>query len=209
MTATDRAPIFSEGNPGTQIAWQGSLTHMTRGMPDEWIARSNGWWVLAAATIWLLLAGGNLLFQKSFAAQTGGLSFLDFALGATPDQAQQLLHDYGERGREIHRWFVVFGFLYATSAYVLAAALIAFLLRASGTEKSMWRVLMLIPVFGLAVEWAENSALLVLLSRYPADVTVSGWAVYLLRICKFGTIGSTALALAMLGAFSIIRRTAT
>jgi hypothetical protein len=49
---------------------------------------------------------------------------LDFAVTATPDEMRQLLRDYGQRGREVHEWFVLFGFLFGMIGFMTVAVVV-------------------------------------------------------------------------------------
>jgi len=142
---------------------------------SRWLHRaSRGWVTLAAAILFLVFTPLVLPDQAArFEAVAGSGPSPDQSLFYTPADLYRMAESFGAAGRAAYvraRWtFDVVWPLVYTGALATA---ISWLARKAFTRGSRGRLLNLVPVAGMALDFGENICTSLVIGRYPAATPV-------------------------------------
>ena len=99
---------------------------------------------------------------------TGGANILDFEFGYSTARAYSVFESLGNEGRAFYLARILpLDFVFPLSYMAFYFAWIALLQRHVFGHQKMVSSLLLIPIFAMLFDWAENLGVLMMLHRYP------------------------------------------
>ena len=125
---------------------------------------------------------------------SGGEGLLDLQLYYTPQQAHDILTQYGVEGRDLYKRFLQLDFVFAISYGLGFSMLFTRLLRAVDKAETGWLKLNLLPLGIALADISENVAIYTLLNRYPDSAsfvaTLAGMATLSKHLLTLVTLAS-------------------
>ena len=161
---------------------------------SQWLHRvSRGWVALIAILGFLIFTATVLPSQAAQAeAESGGAPSPDTSLIYRPSELYAMAEAYGPEGRAAYIrarftfdlvWPVVYGIFLATT--------ISWLARQAFAEGSRWRLLNLVPVIGVGLDYLENITAALVVGRYPARTPVVDLLAPLFTFTKWIFVGGS------------------
>lgn len=147
-----------------------------------------------------------MALQLHVTTHSGGRAVPDVIPFYTPHQIFDLLEEYGEPGRRAFLYFTIYDLYYPLVAYGMVLMLLCALLRPFVSRRPAWRIAVLLPIVGLAVELFEQFGFLLALATFPSRWFPLGVALSALSAAKFILLGALLVLLASLvGARAALR----
>jgi len=142
---------------------------------SKWLYRvSSGWVALAGLIIFLAFIGLVLPDQAAQAeVYSGDLGSPDSSIFYTADQLAAFAEAYGPQGREAYiqaRW--TFDVAWPLVYTLFLTTSISWLLKKSGNHTSRLALINLLPVFGMALDFMENTAASIVMARFPRNTPI-------------------------------------
>lgn len=142
---------------------------------SRWLYRiSRGWVALAALVLFFVFTPLVLPRQAAqFEAAAGSGPSPDQSFRYSPGDLYAMAESFGAVGRAAYvraRW--TFDVVWPLVYTLFLATAISWLGKRAFTEGSPWRLLNLVPVAGLALDYAENVCASIVIGRYPAQTRV-------------------------------------
>lgn len=181
-------------------------------MIPQWLQKAaTGRNVIAALVLWLGFS--VFLFNagayKSVQAAAGGAKLLEERFGYTSTQAVEFLQTLGNEGREAYRNFQFFDGLNALIMAVAFTLALTFAASRLLVASNPIRLIAFLPLAAGLCEWAENAALLSMLSSFPSEAPLAsslGSALTRVKfVLGFSVMPLTVLAFLALG-FKALRQ---
>ncbi len=182
-------------------------------MTPQWLQKAaTGGNLVAALVLWLGFS--VFLFNagayQSVQAAAGGAKLLEERFGYTSTQAGDFLQTLGNDGRAAYRSFQFWDGLNALLMAVAFTLALAFALSRLLFARNPLRLIAFLPLLAGLCEWAENAALLSMLSSFPNEApTVCSMASALTRMklaLGFSVMPLTVLAFLALGIKALRQR---
>lgn len=174
-----------------------------------WLHRaSRGWVTLAAAVLFLVFTPLVLPDQAArFEAVAGSGPSPDQSLFYTPAGLYRMAESFGAAGRAAYvraRWtFDVVWPLVYTGALATA---ISWLARRAFAPGARARLLNLVPVAGMVLDFGENICASLVIGRYPAATPVADVLATVFTPLKWLFVGGSFVVLAAVAAIALARR---
>ena len=175
---------------------------MFKRLSGRLISLSKGWVVLVAVAVFLLFSALVLPGQSAQSkARLGGGAQPDTSLFYSADDLYRMAEAFGPAGRQAYIqtrltfdviWPLVYAFFLITSISWLAGR--AF------RSGSPWRLLNLVPVLGIALDYLENSATVIVMARYPRHTPVIDLLAPIFTFSKWAFVGGSCAVLLMTAA---------
>ncbi len=129
-------------------------------------------------------------------AITGGGGSPDTSFWYTADRLYQFAETYGEAGRNAYvrtRW--TFDLIYPMVYGFFLVSTTSQLFKFAFTPDSSWRRMNLLPLFGVILDYLENSATSLVMARYPAPSPLVVEIAPYLTLLKWLFVGASFIAL--------------
>jgi len=161
---------------------------------------ATGWVVVGAVAFFVLF---SILVLPRVAAQsaarTGGAKQPDTSFIYSPADLYQMAEAFGPAGRHAYivarlTFDVVFPIVYG----IVLVAVISWLAGKAFAPGSPWRLLNLAPVAGMAFDYLENTATVIVMARYPLRTPVVDLLAPIFTFIKWVFVGGSFVALAAL-----------
>lgn len=168
--------------------------------------------VLMLFILTLAVLEASPIGEMRLKALSGGQGMLDMQFGYTPAHAYTMLGTIGETGRRLYEQLLGLDYLFTVVYAALQTLLITALLRKAGVPER-FTMLNLIPFARCLLDMVENTLLLYVLARFPAQhaslVAVCGGVTVVKLSLNCGYMGMMFLlgALCSRGALAALRRT--
>ena len=183
---------------------------MFKHLSERLISLSKGWVALVAVVVFLLFSALVLPGQSAQStARLGGAAQPDTSLVYSPDDLYRMAEAFGPAGRAAYIearltfdviWPLVYAFFLITTISWLAAR--AF------RSGSPWRLLNLVPVLGIALDFLENGASVIVMARYPLNTPVIDLLAPIFTFTKWVFVGGSFVVLLVVAVAAIWRRIA-
>ncbi len=175
---------------------------------SRWLYRiSRGWVVLLAIVVFFVFTPLVLPQQAArFEAAAGS--------GPSPDQSffysagdlYRMADAFGPAGRSAYvraRWTfdVIWPLVYA----FFLATTISWLAKRAFPEQSRWRLLNLVPVAGLLLDYAENVCTSLVIGRYPAQTPVFDFLATVFTPLKWVFVGGSFVVLVVVAIAALVQ----
>jgi len=149
----------------------------------------------------LILLGLLILFEILFAEiltpqflkLTKGTGLLDMTTFYNPEQAFEMIENYGPGGRAFYNLIQIVDFFFPIVYTLFFMSLTAYLLKLNNLIQSRWRFLVFIPLIAGLCDWLENIGIFMMLRMYPRDFGTIAQITNISCILKFGGIGISIL----------------
>ena len=183
---------------------------MVKRLSERLISLSKGWVVFLALAVFLLFTALVLPGQAADSrARTGGAPQPDTSLIYSPDDLYRMAEAFGPAGRAAYIearltfdvvWPLVYAFFLITS--------ISWLTGRAFRLGSPWRLLNLVPVLGIALDFLENGASVIVMARYPLPTPVIDLLAPIFTFSKWLFVGGSFVVLLVTAVAAIWRRIA-
>jgi len=139
-----------------------------------------------------------------FLELSNGTPPLDMTVGYSPEEAYQILGQYGQAGRDFYNYFQLADFFFPIVYSLLLMVLIFRLVSANNLSQSPLRWLIYLPLAAGFCDWLENLGIFTMLRFYPQRSDIIAIMTNLACVVKFsGIILSMILVLVLFIAFLI------
>ena len=176
---------------------------------SNWLyAFSGGKLALGALAVFLLFGALVLPGQSALAAQySGGLGSPDTSLPYSSQDLNAMAEAYGEAGREAYirarftfdlAFPLVYTFFFITST--------SWLLGRTLPPASPWRLLNLLPLAAMLLDFLENTATTVVMARFPQPAPIAALLAPPFSLLKWVLVGASFLLLMGAGIAYLIHR---
>lgn len=168
---------------------------MLRQFSDWWYNISTGWVTIVAVIVFILFSALVLPGQSKSVPETGvGTPDLSFYYPA--QELYRMAEALGQAGRDVYIqarftfdlvWPLVYTFLLGTTiSWVYQRVLAA---------ESPWRLINLLPVFGMCGDYLENISTSIVMWRYPQTTIVLDWLAGIFTALKWLLIAGSFVVL--------------
>ena len=164
---------------------------------SNWIYRvSHGWVTLTAVLLFFLFTALVLPGQSSGASVSDQAGSPDLSIYYSADNLYQMAGAYGEEGRVDYIqarftfdliWPLVYTFFLVTT--------VSWIYQRIFPAGSAWRVINLLPVWGMLGDYLENISTSIVMWRYPLTTPVVGWLAGLFTAGKWLLIAGSFIGL--------------
>jgi len=160
-------------------------------------ALARGWIVVATVVIFVLFSILVLpRMAAESAARTGGAKQPDTSFIYSPADLYQMAEAFGPAGRQAYilarlTFDVVFPIVYG----IVLIAVISWLAGKAFAPGSPWRLLNLAPVAGMAFDYLENTATVIVMARYPLRTPVIDLLTPVFTFVKWVFVGGSFVVL--------------
>jgi hypothetical protein len=176
---------------------------------SNWIYQKSKGWVALCSLLAFTLFSVLVLPSQSLQAETysGTTGSPDMSLFYSQETLLQMAETYGEAGRQayVHARFtfdLVFPLVYA----FFLTACISWLLNRSLAKGSPWRMLNLLPLGAMLLDFLENICAARVMASYPAPSPLAAAAAVIFTPVKWLLVGSSFTLLIISGLMSILKR---
>lgn len=172
---------------------------------------SRGWVALIAILGFLIFTATILPNQAAQAeAESGGAPSPDTSLIYRPSELYAMAEAYGPEGRAAYiRARFTFDLVWPVVYGVFLSTTISWLARQAFAEGSPWRLLNLVPVIGVGLDYLENITAALVVGRYPARTPVVDLLAPIFTFTKWIFVGGSFIVLVGLLIAAIWRRVKT
>jgi hypothetical protein len=124
---------------------------------------------------------------------------LDLQSSYSPEKAYQLITSYGEEGRQYYALIeLTLDVIYPLLNALFFSSLTIYFFRRTFPLESFWQKLPLLALVVMAVDYVENTGIVIMLLNYPRRLDIVAQATNLFTVAKFA-LSWVELALALIG----------
>ena len=144
----------------------------------------------------------SVLLIPAFENRTGGEALLDMSFGFSPEQAYEMVSNYGVEGRRYYHTIQLVDLAFPVSYTLLLVSLIGYLAKRRNRDRLLaWPVprWIFLPLLASGCDLLENAGIFAMLRIYPDPFPVVARMTSLFGVLKFSAItASIGLVLALL-----------
>lgn len=175
---------------------------------SRWLYRvSSGWVTLAAVILFFVFTPLVLPPQaERFEAVAGSGPSPDQSFFYSPGDLYRMAESFGPTGRAYYvraRW--TFDVVWPLVYTFFLATTISWLAKRAFVEGSRWRLLNLVPVAGLLLDYAENVCASLVIGRYPAPTPVFDFLATVFTPLKWVFVGGGFVVLVVVAIGALVR----
>jgi len=134
----------------------------------------------------------ELLFMRvltpRFLEITNGMELLDMTTFYAPEQAFEMIENYGPEGRAYYNYIQMVDFFFPIVYSLFFTFLIAKLMMLNNLFQPRWRFLAFVPLIAGICDWLENIGIFAMLRIYPRDFRIIAVLTNMVCVLKFGFI---------------------
>ena len=166
---------------------------------SDWLYKvSSAWVTLIAVAVFFLFSALVLPGQSSSASIDPAIGSPDLSIYYSAGDLLQMAEAFGEQGREEYIrarftfdlvWPLVYTFFLVTT--------ISWVYSRLGAATKNWRIINLLPVFGILGDYLENIATSMVMWRYPLNMPLVAWLAGIFTALKWLLIGGSFISLVL------------
>lgn len=152
---------------------------------------------------------GMLIFMNILGARftsMTGEQVLDFSIGYSPNEAYQMVSQYGESGDTFYRIILLLDTIFPIVYLIFGSLLLGFVLHKFYIKKEKLFLLLLLPIIGMILDWLENVMIVLILNQFPEPFDLFAQLCASFTILKFTFLGLTLILAAILAIIGFSRK---
>ena len=164
---------------------------------SNWLYKSaTGWVTLVAVITFLLFTAFVLPGQSSGSPGEEGIGSPDLSMYYSSNDLYRMAEGYGEAGRvEYIRARFTFDLVWPLVYTFFLVTTISWLIKRVIPGDSTWRMVNLLPLWGMIADYLENIATSIVMWRYPQTTPLLDWLAGIITTLKWLLISSSFIVL--------------